>query len=103
MDAPQENSRSLAELAGARRDVGAGSPRGVTLIGEVILELHLLLGRELAVLLAVVVVRRLLDRRPLRIERSASLDDEYRHQHEKREYQAHLNRVAHQRILATHR
>src|SRR5271156_3707941 len=100
MDAPQENSRSLAELTGARRDVGAGAPRRVALVGQVIFELHLLLGRELAVLLAVVVVRRLLDRRPLRIKSGASLNDEYRHQHEKREYQTHLNRVAHQRILA---
>src|ERR1700729_3864298 len=67
-----------------------------------ILELHFLLGRELAVLFAVVVVGRLLDRGALRIECGAPLDNQQRRQYEQREHQSHFNRVAHQRILAGH-
>src|ERR1019366_2290650 len=86
MDSPQQNSGSLPELSGARRDIGGGSPRLVGLVGQVIFELHFLLGRELAVLF-VVIVGRLLDGGTLRIECGTTLDDEHRHQQDKREHQ----------------
>src|SRR5271156_2081157 len=75
VDSPQQEAGALTELAGARRDIGTGSPGRVALVAEVIFELHFLLGGQLAVLFAVVVVGRLLDGRALRIECGTSLSD----------------------------
>jgi hypothetical protein len=37
------------------------------------------------------------------LERRATLDNQQNHQHKQCEHQPHLNRVAYDRILATHR
>jgi hypothetical protein len=72
----KQDARALREVADTRGDLGAGAPSLIALVGQVVLELHLLFRAQLIVGL-VVVARRVLLGRALRIVRSASCGRAY--------------------------